>query len=128
MQSTRQALSVREEDPGKRSRGRAVAGVSFYPLKLPPSSLHSYVLSRASKQGRVLTSKGLFLSGTSVSIAEEALGAYQKSQSVFPFWCMFLQFCCWDCNGIFAAEEGTVPFSQHDPPSVQEKGFVNDVV
>lgn len=74
--------AVREKDPVKTNKGRAIAAVSFYSPKLPPSSPHSYVWSRASKQGLVLTSIGLFPSGTFVSVAEEALNQWLPKEPI----------------------------------------------
>lgn len=68
--------AVGEKDPVKTSKGKTVAAVSFYPLKHPPPFPTAYVWSRASKQGLVLTSRGLFPSGTFVSIAEKALNQW----------------------------------------------------
>lgn len=92
--------------------------------QLPPHTPHCHIWSRAPKQRLVWANEGLFPPGTSVSLAEEAVNQCgPKTQWAPQFACVFLPPRCWDCNGVFTAEEGRAPL-RHSPSSLQEQAFV----
>lgn len=95
--------------------------------QLPPSTSHCCIGSRDPKQRLVWANEGLFPSGTFVLLAEEAVNQHPpKHQWALQISCVFLLPRCWDCNGIFTAEEGRAPLQLSPPSFLQEKTFVND--
>jgi hypothetical protein len=73
-------------------------------------------------QGLVLANEGLFPSGTFVFIAKKAVNqCIPKKPMSSPVLVSFLLPCCWDCNGVFTAEEAE-PLFHRSPLRPSGKG------